>query len=189
MTDAAASAFQGITVPPAGAYEIDPSHSVVEFVVRHLGLAKVRGRFNSFHGMVEIGDDPLASSVDVSVDAGSIDTRDEVRDGHLRSPDFIDVDNHPTIEFHSRQVRGDGASGSLAGDLTVRGATRPVTLDLEFEGVVHDPWGNTRIGCSAVAEVNPEDFGLTWNQPLETGGWLVGRQVKVEVSVEAVRKG
>lgn len=180
--------FQDLAVPQAGTYEIDPSHSVVEFGVRHLGLAKVRGRFNSFAGTIVIGDDPTDSRVDVTIDAASIDTRDEKRDQHLRSPDFLDAENHPTLEFHSRRVTLEGEHPRVEGDLTVRGVTRPVTLDLEFEGAASDPWGNHRIGVSATTEVNRDDFGLTWNQALESGGWLVGKQIRIELSVEAVRK-
>lgn len=181
--------LHGITVPQTGAYEIDPSHSVVEFQVRHLGLAKVRGRFNDFSGTIEIADDPLESRVDVTIEAASIDTREENRDNHLRTDDFLDVANHPTLEFHSTEVTLDGEAATVRGDLTVRGVTRPVTLDLEFEGAAVDPWGNYRLGCSATTEVNREDFGLTWNQALETGGWLVGKTVRIDLSVEAVKKG
>jgi polyisoprenoid-binding protein YceI len=177
----------GIEAPQAGTYEIDTAHSVIEFVVRHLGLAKVRGRFDSFRGTIEIGDDVFASRADVTIDAASIDTRDADRDKHLRSPDFLDVESYPTIEFHSTKVRKEGERWLVDGDLTVRGVTRPVTLDMEFEGVVTDPWGNVRTGFSATTEVNREDFGVNWNQRLDTGGWLVGKQVKIELSLEAVR--
>ena len=180
--------LQGITVPEAGTYEIDPAHSVVEFQVRHLGLAKVRGQFDSFSGTIEIGEDPLESRVDVSIDAASIDTRDENRDSHLRSADFLDVENYPTLEFHSTEVDTGREQPLVRGDLTVRGVTRQVTLELEFEGAATDPWGNYRLGCSAATDINREDFGLTWNQALETGGWLVGKSVRIELSVEAVRK-
>lgn len=180
--------FQDVTVPEAGTYEIDPSHSVVEFVVRHLGLAKVRGRFNEFTGVIEVGEDPTGSRVDVTIQAASIDTRDARRDEHLRTSDFLDVENHPTLEFHSTSVSRRGEDWRVEGDLTIRGVTRPVTLDLEFEGAMQDPWGLTRIGCSATTEVDREDFGLTWNQALESGGFLVGKQVRIELSVEATRK-
>ena len=183
---AALREYRGQTVPGTGTYEVDPSHSVVEFVVRHLGLAKVRGRFNTFDGAIRVGEDPADSCVDVTIDAASIDTRDEKRDAHLRSGDFLDVENHPTLEFHSTGVRRNGDGWTVEGDLTVRGVTRPVTLDLDFEGAVEDPWGKVRIGCSATTEVDREDFGLTWNQALEAGGWLVGKQVRIELSVEAV---
>lgn len=177
-----------ITVPEAGTYVIDPIHSVVEFVVRHLGLAKVRGRFNQFEGTVEIGEDPKASSVRATIQAASIDTRDADRDTHLRTDDFLDVENHPTIEFRSRGLRREGGAWLMDGELTIRGKTRPTTLELEFEGSAKDPWDNVRLGFSASTEVNREEFGLTWNQALESGGWLVGKQVKIELSVEAVRQ-
>ncbi len=189
MADAALlRTFQNLEVPRAGAYEIDPAHSTVEFQVRHLGLAKVRGRFNTFSGTIRIGDDPTDSRVDVSIDAASIDTRDEQRDAHLRSPDFLNTDEHPTLEFHSTAVRLAGEDPRVEGDLTVRGVTRPVTLDVQFEGGTRDPWGNERIGVSATTEANREDFGLTWNQALETGGWLVGKSIRIELSAEGVRK-
>ena len=180
--------YQDVTVPGAGTYEIDPSHSVVEFVVRHLGLAKVRGRFNEFTGVIEVGEDPTGSRVDVIIRAAGIDTRDARRDEHLRTSDFLDVENHPTLEFHSTSVGRRGEDWAVEGDLTIRGVTRPVTLDLEFEGAMQDPWGLTRMGCSATTEVDREDFGLTWNQALESGGFLVGKQVRIELSVEATRK-
>lgn len=179
---------QDVTVPEVGTYEIDGAHSVVEFVVRHLGLAKVRGRFNDFGGRIRIGEDPMDSRVEVVVQAASIDTRNDDRDAHLRSPDFLDVENHPTLELRSTGVRREGADWLVDGDLTVRGTTRPVTLDVDFEGGAKDPWGGTRIGFSATTEANREDFGLTWNQPLEAGGWLVGKQVRIELSVEAVQQ-
>ena len=178
----------GLTVPDAGTYEIDPSHSVVEFVVRHLGLAKVRGRFNQFEGTIVIGTDPLDSRVDAVINAATIDTRDEKRDEHLRTADFLDVEHHPTLEFHSTGVRQEGSDFQVQGDLTIRGTTRPVTLDLEVEGVATDPWGGTRAGFSATTEVDREQFGLTWNQALESGGWLVGKRVRIELSCEAVKK-
>ena len=177
----------GLTVPDAGTYEIDPSHSVVEFVVRHLGLAKVRGRFNEFEGTIVIGDDPMDSRVDAVIRAASIDTRDDRRDEHLRSADFLDVEHHPTLEFHSTEVGRRGSDFRVDGDLTIRGVSRPVTLDLEMEGAAEDPWGNSRVGFSATTEVDREQFGLTWNQALESGGWLVGKQVRIELSCEAVR--
>lgn len=179
---------EDLTVPEAGTYEIDPAHTVVEFVVRHLGLAKVRGRFNTFSGTVVIGDDPLQSSARGTAEAASIDTRNDDRDTHLRSADFLDVENHPTLDFRTTGVRRDGADWLLDGELTIRGTTRPVTLAVEFEGGATDPWGNTRIGFSATTEVDREEFGLTWNQALETGGWLVGKQVRIELSAEAVKQ-
>src|SRR5687767_6423477 len=163
-------------VPAAGTYAIDASHSGVEFSVRHLGLSKVRGRFPSFSGEITIAEEPTASSVEVSIDIASVDTRDEGRDTHLRSADFFDAEQFPAMTFRSTGVRPAGSEWKVDGELTIRGTTRPVVLDVEFEGSATDPWGNDRIGFSASAEVNREDFGLTWNQALETGGVLVGKK-------------
>jgi polyisoprenoid-binding protein YceI len=179
---------QGQALPAAGTYEIDPTHTVVEFVVRHLGLAKVRGRFNEFSGTIRIAEDVLDSSVEATIQAASIDTRSPDRDAHLRSPDFLDADNHATLEFRSTRLRRDGDAWLLDGELTIVGISRPVTLAVEFEGGAQDPWGNERIGFSASTVVNREDFGLTWNQALETGGWLVGREVRIELSAEGVKQ-
>ena len=188
MTEATAvRTIEGTTAPAAGTYDIDASHSVVEFVVRHLGLAKVRGRFNEFSGSILVAEDITDSRVDVTIKADTIDTRDAGRDEHLRSGDFLNVEKFDTVEFHSTAVRRKGDSWEVDGDLTVAGETRPVTLDVEFEGSATDPWGGARIGFSATTKVNREDFGLTWNQALETGGWLVGKEVKIELGVEGVK--
>ena len=177
------------TEPAAGVYEIDKSHSMVEFVSRHLMVTKVRGRFSEFSGTITIGETPEESSVEVTIDAASIDSRDEKRDGHLRSPDFLDVENHPTIEFRSTDVEViDDERLRVTGDLTIRGVTRPVTLDATFDGEFADPWGNQRVGFSASTEIDREDWGLTWNVALETGGVLVARKARLELTVSAVRK-
>jgi polyisoprenoid-binding protein YceI len=178
----------GTTVPEPGTYEIDPSHSSVEFVVRHMGLAKVRGRFDAFEGGIEVAEDVTASSAWATIQATSIDTRDETRDSHLRSGDFLDAEQHPTLDFRSTTVRRDGDDWFVDGELTIAGRRRPVSLAVAFEGGAKDPWGNERVGFSASTTVDREDFGLTWNQALETGGWLVGKEVKIELSIEAVRK-
>jgi polyisoprenoid-binding protein YceI len=189
MSEAVATRqVQGVNVPEAGTYQIDASHSVVEFVVRHLGLAKVRGRFNEFEGTIVIADDITQSRVDAVIQAATIDTRDEGRDQHLRTGDFLDAENHPTLEFHSTGLRQEAGEWLLDGELSIRGVTKPVTLDVEFEGGARDPWGNTRVGFSATTKVNREDFGLTWNQALETGGWLVGKDVRIELSTEAIKQ-
>ena len=179
----------GRTVPEAGAYDLDVSHSTVEFVVRHLMISKVRGRFGSYRGAVVIGDRPEDSSVEVSIDAASISTSDEQRDGHLRSGDFFDVERYPTVSFTSTAVEpAKGDHWKVTGDLTIRDITKPVVLDVEFEGAQTDPWGNGRIGFSASTEIDREDWGLTWNQALETGGVLVGKKIKIELGVEATRQ-
>lgn len=179
----------GVEVPEAGNYVIDPSHSTVEFVGRHLMITKVRGRFSDFEGQIAIAEDPEASSTEVLIQAASIDTGDEKRDGHLRSADFFNVEEYPTLAFRSTRVeQGKRGSWKLHGDLTVRDVTRPVVLDLEFDGASPDPWGGQRIAFTAGAEVDREDWGLTWNVALETGGVLVGKKVRIELNVQAVRQ-
>lgn len=172
-------------------WKIDPSHSLVEFAVRHLMIATVKGRFGKLDGVIEADPDDLSTlKARVEIDAASIDTRDEQRDGHLRSADFFDVENHPTLTFESRSVEpeGDGRF-KLIGDLTIRGVTRPVSLDATFNGRGKDPWGGERIAFEADTTVDRRDFNLTWNTALETGGVLVGDQVKIHIEVEAVREG
>jgi polyisoprenoid-binding protein YceI len=176
------------TIQP-GVWEVDPSHSTVQFVSRHLMVAKVRGGFDDFSGSIEVAEKLEDSSVRASIVAASIDTGDTKRDEHLRSPDFLDVDNFPAIEFRSTEVRSvNGDRWQLGGELSIRGITRPVTLDVDFNGTIVDPWGKQRLVFSAVTTVNREDFGLTWNQALESGGVLVGKDVRLELEVEAVRK-
>ena len=177
----------GIELPAAGTWAIDVSHSSVNFKVKHLGLAKTRGRFTDFEGTVEIGEDPRDTSVSVSIDAASVDTHDEKRDGHLLSADFFDVENHPKLSFRSTKVEGRDDEWKLEGELTVAGVTRPVVLDVTYEGVAGDPWGGTRAGFTASAQVNREDFGLSWNAALEAGGFLVGKTVTIDLDVELVR--
>ncbi|HEX2038560.1 MAG TPA: YceI family protein [Acidimicrobiales bacterium] len=178
--------LDGVQLPTAGRWEIDRSHSSVEFVVRHLMVSKVRGRFGEFSGSLRIGEVPEQSSVEVVIDAAGIDTGDSSRDEHLRSADFLDVATHPTLTFRSTAVRERGGRWLVDGELTVRGVTRPVTLDVELLGVVTSPWGKQVAGFTATADIDREDFGLTWNQALETGGVLVGRKVRIELSVEAI---
>jgi polyisoprenoid-binding protein YceI len=179
----------GRLVPAAGTWEIDPSHSSFEFVARHL-MAKVRGRFTSFGGEVRIAEVPEESSVTVTLETASVDTREPRRDGHLRSADFFDAERYPTITFRSTRLRpADGDFWELDGELTVRDVTRPITFQLEFLGAATDPFGNQKVGFSAVAaDVDREAWGLTWNAALETGGFLVGRTVRLEIEVELVRK-
>lgn len=173
---------------PAGTYDIDPAHTTVGFTVRHMMIAKVRGHFSVTSGAVRIDDDPTKSSVTVTIDAGSLDTRDPNRDGHVKSPDFLDVEKFPTIEYASTSVRQDGSGWKVDGTLTVHGVSKPVTLDLEPTGTGKDPWGGTRGGFEASTEISRADFGLEWNQALETGGVLIGDKVKVEIEVEAVQQ-
>lgn len=177
----------GLEIPAAGRYELDPSHSSIGFSVRHLMVSKTKGRFADFSGTVTIAEDPLESSVVVEIRAASIDTRDEGRDTHLRSADFFDTEAHPLITYRSTSVT-PGAEGTwlVDGELTVSGVTRSVPLTVSFEGGAVDPWGGARIGFEAHTEVDRDEFGLTWNQALETGGVLVGKSVTIDIEAEAV---
>jgi polyisoprenoid-binding protein YceI len=171
---------------PTGTWEIDPVHSLVEFTARHLMVSKVRGRFTRFGGTIIVPDDPLASSVTATIEMASVDTANEQRDEHLRSPDFFDVERFPTMDFVSRSVRPDGDDYVLTGDLTLHGVTRPIDLHLEFNGTSSDPWGGTRVGFSATTELNRRAFGIDINLPLDGGGVVVGDKVRVELEIEAV---
>jgi polyisoprenoid-binding protein YceI len=174
---------------PAGTWELDPAHSSANFSVRHLMVAKVRGSFTSLSATITIDEDPLKSSVTATIDAGSIGTRDETRDTHLKSPDFLDVEKWPAISFTSGAVRPTGSGTyEVDGDLTIRDMTRPVTLELEFNGVQQDPWGGLRAGFDAKTQFNRKDFGLEWNVALEGGGVMVGDKVTVELEIEAIKK-
>jgi polyisoprenoid-binding protein YceI len=172
---------------PSGKWTIDPSHTHVGFTVRHMMIAKVRGSFSDVSGEVEIADDPLQSKVSVDVQLESIDTGDADRDNHLRTNDFFDIANHPTMTFRSTRIEADGDDYKLHGDLTIRGVTKPVVLEVEFDGTNKDPWGNDRAGFSAEGEINRKDWGIEWNTALETGGVLVGDKVKLEIDVELVK--
>ena len=186
---AATRIVDGREVPAVGTWQIDPSHSEIQFSVRHMMISKVRGRFREFEGTIEIGERPEDSRVDVVIDAASIDTRDRTRDAHLRSAEFLDVDRFPEVRFRSTSAGpGEKDRWNVTGDLTVRDVTRPVVLHVEFSGGTVDPWGNLRVGFLADAEIDREEFDITWNQALEAGGFLVGRGVRVEIDVEAIRR-
>ena len=174
-------------IPAAGEYTIDPAHTSVEFIGRHLMITKVRGRFPEVSGTITVDEEPERSHVDVDLNVASVDTGDAQRDGHLRSPDFFDADKYPTITFRSTNVEaGNSGTWAVTGDLTVRDVTRPVTLQVDFDGANASPMGDERIAFSAATEVDREDWGLTWNVALETGGVLVGKKVRIELNVQAV---
>ena len=177
------------TTALTGSYTIDPSHSRLGFVVRHAMVTKVRGAFADFTGTITVdGANPAASSVAITAQLASVDTKDEGRDGHLRSADFFDTDNHPEMTFTSTSIAPDGDDEfKVTGDLTIRGVTKPVTIDLEYVGEAKDPFGNDRIGFEGKAEINRKDWGLEWNAALETGGILVGEKVKLELDISAIR--
>ena len=167
-------------------YAIDPTHSSISFSVRHMMFAKVRGQFSKWSTDLALDTSDLAkSSVKVTIDASSIDTGVADRDNHLRSADFFDVANHPSITFESSSVVKNGGGFSLGGNLTIHGVTNPVVLELERLGSGKDPWGNDRQLFSAKTAIQRSEFGLTWNQALETGGVLIGKNIKIQIDAEA----
>lgn len=175
-------------------WQIDAAHTSVEFAVKHMMFTTVRGRFKDVKGTIEANEsNPDQSTVTVEIATASIDTGSADRDAHLRSADFLDVENHPTITFRSKRVDGamkkEGDKFRLTGDLTIRGTTMEVTLDCTYEGTGKDPWGGTRAGSRAEGRIDRRDWGLKWNQALETGGILVANEVRIEVEVQAVKQG
>jgi polyisoprenoid-binding protein YceI len=180
-----------VVTPAATTWQVDPSHSHVEFSVRHLMIATVRGRFAEVAGTL-IGDDdhPEAAAIVLTVPAASIDTREPQRDAHLRSADFFDAEAHPEIQFRSTRITmGRDDRFLVHGDLTIRGLTRPIALTVHRGGRVRDPFGNERVAYSTTVKINRRDFGLNWNQVLETGGVLVGDEVTVSIDLELIKAG
>jgi polyisoprenoid-binding protein YceI len=171
-----------------GAWTIDPGHAEVGFVGRHFGLTKVRGRFTGIDGTIVVADDITASTIDVTIDMSSVNSGDASRDDHLRSGDLFDVANHPSGRFRSTRISLDDGRGTITGELTLKGVARAVTLDAEFVGAVIDPWGGERAVFSASAPIDREDWGLTWNMVLDTGGLLVSKKIQLEIEVELVRQ-
>ena len=169
-------------------WNIDTAHSSIHFTVRHMVVAKVRGAFNRWQGSIELDeDDPSASKATARIEVASIDTREPKRDEHLRSADFFEVEKFPAITFESSQVeKRTGQTYRVTGALTIHGVTRPVEIDAELLGTMVDPWGNRRIAFQAETSVRRKDFGLSWNQVLETGGLLVGDQIEISLDVQAV---
>jgi polyisoprenoid-binding protein YceI len=177
------------SAPGRTVWSIDDSHSAAEFAVKHLMISTVKGHFGAIKGTVEIDEwNPKASAVDVTIDATSIDTRNAQRDAHLRSPDFFDAERFPALRFVGRRIEGDVTTRfKVTGDLTIRDVTRAVTLDVKAGGHVRDPWGNERSSYAAETKINRSDWGLTWNQALETGGVVVSDEVKIAIEVELTR--
>lgn len=169
-----------------GTWAIDPVHSEVGFSVRHVMVSKVKGTFRTFEGTITVPEDRSRSTVAATIDISSVDTRDENRDNHLRSDDFFAADTHPQITFESTRVASAGGDYTLEGNLTIRGVTRSVALEVEFNGVSPDPWGGTRAGFSATTEISRKDYGIDFNIPLDGGGVVVGDHIKVSLEVEAV---
>ena len=177
----------GVEYPAVGTYAIDTSHTRLGFAVRHMAVSKVRGDFKDFSGTLEVAEDPADSKVSVTIQAGSVDTHDENRDNHLRTNDFFDVENHPTWTFTSTTIRPvTPTEWHVDGDLTIRGVTKTVTLDVNLEGVVQDPYGMHRAGFSATTSIEREDFGVSFNGVMEAGGLVVGKKVDIDIEAEAV---
>ena len=179
------------TAPVAGAktaWKLDPIHSLVEFSAKHLMITTVKGRIADVVGTIYTDEkDPKKSSVQATLKAASLDTRTDQRDQHLRSADFLNAEVYPEITFRSTRIEGDKANFKLTGDLTIRDVTKPVTLDVQFEGKTKDPWGGERVGFSGTGKIDRRDFGLTWNQALETGGVVVGNEIKINLEIQAVK--
>jgi polyisoprenoid-binding protein YceI len=180
--------FEGLTVPTAGTFSLDPAHSTVGFVARHLVVSKVRGSFTEVSGTIQIAENPLDSTVEVVIGAASITTGQPDRDNHLRSADFLELDKYPNLTYRSTGVKSHkGNSFVLAGELTIRDVTREVDLEVEYDGTIVSPYGQEVIAFTATTEIDRESFGITWNQAIEAGGVMVGKTVKIELSVEATR--
>jgi polyisoprenoid-binding protein YceI len=179
------------TAPVAGTraiWKLDPTHTLVEFSAKHLMITTVKGRITDIEGMIQSDEkNQQNSSVEVILKAASLDTRTDQRDQHLRSADFLDVEKFPEIKFRSTRIDGDKETFKLTGNLTIRDVTRPITLDVEFEGRTKDPWGGERVGFSAKGKIDRREFGLTWNQALEAGGVVVGNDIKISLEIEAIK--
>ncbi len=171
-------------------WKVDPAHATVEFAVKHLMISTVKGRFGGVEATISgSADEPLWAIAEAVIDVSTLETGNPERDAHLRSADFFDVENYPSMHYVSRSVCAvDDGEFEVEGELTMRGITRPVTLRATFEGLITDPWGNERVGVSAEGKVKRSEYGLEWNLPIETGGFVVGEDVKLSIYIEAVRQ-
>jgi polyisoprenoid-binding protein YceI len=191
MSESVASTreYQGLQIPVAGTYLLDAAHKRVGFVVKHLMVSKVRGNFGEATATITVGDDPLQSSVTASITTASVFTGQPDRDNHLRTGDFFEAEKYPTIEYRSTGIKSwDGNEFVLTGELTIKDITKPVDLLVEFEGVGRSPYGFDIFGFSATTEIDREDWGLTYNMALESGGVMIGKKVKIEIEGEAIRQ-
>jgi polyisoprenoid-binding protein YceI len=176
--------MEGFELPPVGTWKLDPNHTAVQFVARHI-LTKVRGRFTGFDGTIQVAERPEDSRVDVEIDTATLQTNQDQRDEHLRSGDFLEIEKFPKITFRSTEVQPTGGNTLQAvGDLTIKDVTRRVTLQAEYEGQSTNPFGKRVMGFSARTTINREDWGMTWNMVVETGGWLVSKKVDLEIDAE-----
>jgi len=187
---ACACVFSIAAAAHADTWNIDPAHTMVEFSVRHMMISNVKGVFQKTSGTIDVnGTDPSSVQIDATIDATSIDTRVEKRDNHLKSPAFLDVARYPTITFKSTKVEADGTDKwKVTGDLTLHGVTKPVVLEVQNTQPIKDPFGKTRAGASATTTINRKDFGVSFNQPMEAGGVLIGDEVAITIEVEAVKQ-
>lgn len=186
-TETAVREIDGVKLPQVGDWVIDPAHSSIEAVARHMVIAKVRGRFEEFSGTIHIDEDPTRSWAEASIRAASINTNAADRDGHLRSPDFLNADEFPELTFKSTRLSHERDDRfEVVGDLTIRGETHPVILEVAFGGVVTDPFGQTKALFSASTKLDRETWGMSWNQALETGGMLVSKSLDVDIEVQAI---
>ncbi|MEU8612271.1 YceI family protein [Actinoplanes sp. NPDC048791] len=190
MTDVASTReFEGLQIPSAGTYQLDAAHKRVGFVVRHLMVSKVRGNFAEADATITIAEDPLQSSVTASIVTASVQTGNVDRDNHLRTGDFFEAEKYPAITFRSTGIKSHaGAEFVLDGELTIKDVTKPVELVVEFEGATTSPYGQQVFGFSATTEIDREDWGLTYNMALESGGVMIGKKVKIEIEGEAIRQ-
>jgi polyisoprenoid-binding protein YceI len=188
-TESATRSWEGLTIPAPGTYLLDQAHKRVGFMARHMMVSKVRGQFREAEATITVTENPLESAVTATIQTASIDTDAADRDNHLRSGDFLDVEKYPTLEYRSTGVKShSGNEFVLTGELTIRDVTRQVDLEVEFEGAGRSPFGQDLFGFTATAEIDREEFGLTWNVALETGGVLVGKKIKIEIEGEAIRQ-
>ena len=178
----------GTELPAPGRWRIDPGHAEVAFIGRHFLLTKIRGRFPGVSGAIEVTEDPSQTTVAVTIDMGSVTSGSQARDDHLRSADHFDAARHPTATFTGHAAHWEGTRGQLAGQLTICGITRPVTLQAEYLGYAADPWGGHRAVFTAEGTLNREDWGLTWNMPLDGGGLLVSKEIQIEINLEALHQ-
>lgn len=189
MSTASTTISTEIRLPAAGVWKSDASHSTVGAIARHLMVTKVRGHFTDFEATITVAQQPADSSVVATIAAASLTSGNEQRDGHLLSPDFLDAEQFPTLEFRSTGLRQTGETTfDLPGEMTIRGVTKPVVFSVEYFGLVGDPWGGERAGFSATAEINREEFGMTWNAALEAGGVLVGKKFTIELDLQFVKQ-
>jgi polyisoprenoid-binding protein YceI len=188
MADSSTREYQGLKIPTPGTFSLDPAHTRVGFVARHMMVSKVRGSFQEVSGKITVAEDPIKSSVEASIVVKSVSTGVEARDNHLRSADFFEAEAHPTLEFASTSLTPKGGNEfTLRGDLTIKTTTVPVELHVEFEGATVSPYGQEVFGFSATGEIDREEFGITYNMVLEAGGVMIGNKIKLEIEGEAIR--